>query len=61
VKRATVNADVLNVRNRPSVHFNVVGAVLENPSVFAFEEAQNWSRIGVDQQWVSNGFLNFNI
>jgi uncharacterized protein YraI len=60
VKRATVNADVLNVRNGPSVHFNVVGAVLENQEVFAYEETQNWSRIGVDGQWVSNSFLNFN-
>jgi uncharacterized protein YraI len=59
VQRATVNADVLNVRNGPSVQFNVVGAVMENQEVFVYETANNWSRIGVDEQWVSNNFLNF--
>lgn len=59
VKRATVNTDVLNVRNGPSVNFGIVGAVLENQEVFAYEETDNWSRIGVDQQWVSNNFLDF--
>jgi uncharacterized protein YraI len=60
VKRATVNADVLNVRNGPSTQFNVVGAVLENQEIFAYEEDGNWSKIGIDDQWVSNSFLNFN-
>jgi len=58
VKRATVNADVLNVRSGPSTRFRVVSAVLENQEVFVYEEANNWSRISLDQQWVSSRFID---
>lgn len=59
VKRATVNADVLNVRSGPSTQFHVVGSVVKNQEVFAYEEKDNWSQISVDEQWVSNRFLDF--
>ena len=58
IHRATVNTDVLNVRSGPSTQFHVVGAVLQNQEVFAYEEKDGWSRIGIDQQWVSNHFLD---
>jgi len=58
VKRATVNADVLNVRSGPSTSFRIVSTVLENKEVFVYEEDDNWSRIGLDQQWVSSRFIN---
>ncbi len=59
VKRATVNANVLNVRNGSSASFNKVGSVVKNQVVFVYEEKNNWSRISLDEQWVSNSFLNF--
>ena len=59
VKRATVNADVLNVRSGPSTQFHVVGSVVKNEEVFIYEENDNWSQINIDEQWVSSRFLNF--
>lgn len=59
VKRATVNAHVLNVRSGPSTQFHVVGSVVKNQEVFAYEEVDNWSQINIDEQWVSNRFLDF--
>lgn len=58
VKRATVNANVLNVRSGPSTQFNVVSAVLENQEVFVYEEQNNWSRISLEDQWVSSRFID---
>ncbi|WP_299685437.1 SH3 domain-containing protein [uncultured Dokdonia sp.] len=59
VKRATVNAHVLNVRSGPSTQFHVVGSVVKNQEVFAYEEQNGWSQISIDEQWVSNRFLDF--
>ena len=59
VKRATVNANVLNVRSGPSTRFHVVGSVVKNQEVFAYEENGSWSQISIDEQWVSSRFLNF--
>jgi len=58
-KRATVNADVLNVRSGPSTEFNIVGAVKKDEEVFIYKESNNWSQISLDRQWVSNHFLDF--
>ena len=58
VKRATVNANVLNVRSGPSTNFHVVSAVLENQEVFVYEQSGNWSKISLEDQWVSTRFLN---
>ncbi len=59
IKRATVNAHVLNVRSGPSTKFHVVGSVVKNQEVFAYEEKNGWSQISLDEQWVSNSFLDF--
>ncbi|MBQ4820719.1 SH3 domain-containing protein [Aquimarina sp. MMG016] len=59
VKRATVNANILNVRSGPSTQFNVVGSALKNQEVFVYKEENNWSQISMDEQWVSNTFLDF--
>lgn len=59
VKRATVNADVLNVRSGPGTSFNIVGSTLKHQEVFVYDEAQNWSKINLDERWVSSHFLNF--
>lgn len=59
VKRATVNANTLNVRSGSSTQFNVVGSVVKNQEVFVYKEENNWSQIGIDEQWVSSTFLDF--
>jgi uncharacterized protein YraI len=59
VKRATVNANVLNVRSGPSTRYHVVGSVVKNQEVFVYETNGNWSQINIDEQWVSSRFLNF--
>ncbi|MBX2829466.1 MAG: SH3 domain-containing protein [Flavobacteriaceae bacterium] len=59
VKRAVVNAHVLNVRSGPSVSFNRVGSVVKNQEVFVYEEKNNWSKISLDEQWVASKFIDF--
>ncbi|MDC8004670.1 SH3 domain-containing protein [Aureisphaera galaxeae] len=59
VKRAVVNADVLNVRSGPSVSFNRVGSVVKNQEVFVYKEKGNWSKISLDELWVSSKFIDF--
>lgn len=59
VKRAVVNANVLNVRSGPSVSFNRVGSVVKNQEIFVYAQKNNWSKISLDEQWVSNSFIDF--
>lgn len=58
VQRATVNANVLNVRSGPSTNFNPVGTVMKNQEVFVYEQQGNWSRISLEDRWVSTRFLD---
>lgn len=57
VKRAMVTADKLNVRSGPGTAFSIVGAYLMNEEVFIFEEEGSWTKIGLDERWVSKNFL----
>jgi len=57
VIRATVNADILNVRNLPSVNGLKIGSVLKDTEVFIYEERDNWCRISVEEKWVSKRYL----
>ncbi len=59
VQRAVVNADVLNVRSGPSVSFNRVGSVVKDQEVFVYKQKGNWSKISLDEQWVSSRFIDF--
>ena len=57
VTRATVNADTLNVRNQPSINGIKVGSVSKGEEVFIYEHKNDWSRIGIEEKWVSTDYL----
>jgi uncharacterized protein YraI len=57
VQRATVNADVLNVRSGPGIQFNKVAFVPKGEVVFIYEESGNWAKISLDERWVSKTYL----
>lgn len=57
VERATVNADVLNVRSGPGTQFSKVAKVTKGEEVFLYEENGNWAKISLDERWVSKKYL----
>ncbi len=59
VLRATVNANVLNVRTGPGTQFNKVDAIKKGFEVFIQEEVGNWCKISMEDKWVSKSFLDF--
>ncbi|MBL7813012.1 MAG: amidase [Bacteroidetes bacterium] len=59
VKRATVNADVLNVRSGPGTNFNKMAEVRKNEEVFVYDEQNDWCKISLDERWVSKAYLTF--
>lgn len=59
VKRALVNADVLNVRSGAVTDFPKVGSLLKGTEVFVYNQKNGWSQIGIDQKWVKDEYLNF--
>ncbi|MCC8410207.1 amidase [Mucilaginibacter sp. UR6-1] len=59
VKHATVTANTLNVRTGPGTSFEKVGAYTKGQELFIVEQKNKWSRIGMDNKWVSNDFLAF--
>jgi len=58
VQRATVNATTLNVRSGPAVTFNKLAALAKGQEVFVLDHRSGWSRIGLDERWVSEQFLD---
>lgn len=59
VKRALVNATTLNVRSGPGTDFNKIGSFTRGQEVFISKEQDNWSKISLDEKWLSNKFLSF--
>lgn len=59
VQRATVNADVLNVRNGPGPSFLKLSSLPRGKEVFVCEEKKGWCRINMTPEWVSKIFLSF--
>lgn len=57
VKRATVNASTLNVRNGIGSSYSKVDSIYENEEVFIVEEKNDWSKIGLDNKWVKSSYL----
>ena len=58
VPRATVNADVLNVRSGPGIQYNKVARVTKGEAVFIYEDSGNWGKISLDERWVSKRYLS---
>ncbi|HEY0931284.1 MAG TPA: SH3 domain-containing protein [Gemmatimonas sp.] len=59
VERATVNSDVLNVRNGPGTQFDKLAALSRAQEVFVHERRDGWCRIGQESRWVSLSYLTF--
>lgn len=59
VKRATVNATVLNVRTGPGISFPKTAIVTKDEEVFVIEDLNGWCKIGMEEKWVSKSYLNF--
>lgn len=59
VKLAVVRADVLRVRSGPQNTFTMVGTVGKGEEIFVVEERDGWSKISLEDRWVSSGFLDF--
>jgi SH3-like domain-containing protein len=59
VKRATVNATVLNVRTGPGTNFPKTARIEKDEEVFVFEELNGWCKIGLEDKWVNKSFLLF--
>ena len=58
VKRATVNAEALNVRDQPGTHGQKIGSLQKGEEVFIYETKNNWCKIGVEEKWVSQQYLS---
>jgi len=59
VKRAVVNADVLNVRSGAGATFSKIGSVLKGQEVFVYEDNGEWSKIGIDERWINTKYITF--
>jgi uncharacterized protein YraI len=57
VFRRTVNTAVLNIRTGPDTTFPKVGALTKDTEVFVTLQQGSWSRIGLDNKWVSTQYL----
>ncbi|RYD70239.1 MAG: amidase [Sphingobacteriales bacterium] len=58
VKRATVNADTLNVRSGPANVFPKVAAFAKGQEVFVIDEENGWCKISAENKWVKKEFLD---
>lgn len=59
VRRATVNADTLNVRSGPGINFPKLGAYTKGYEVFICKEKDAWCQVSMDEKWVSKSYLTF--
>lgn len=61
VVRASVNAQVLRVRNGPGTNFAILGTIPKGEEVFVLEESNAWCKIDFDDKWLSRDFLDFHL
>lgn len=59
VKRATVNTNVLRVRNGPGTEFEIVDNLMKSEEVFISEEQNGWCKISLEEKWLSKDYLDF--
>ena len=57
VKYAVVKSDVLRVRSGPQTTFPVVGTLKKGEEVFVHKEMDRWSKISLEDKWVSSAYL----
>ncbi|HSJ69237.1 MAG TPA: SH3 domain-containing protein [Anditalea sp.] len=56
-RRATVNASTLNVRIGPGANFPRVDSLVQGEEIFIVETINDWSKIAIEEKWVSTRFL----
>ena len=56
IKQAVINTRELNVRNGPSVRYNIVNVLYQDEPIEVFEQVGNWYRIG-DDEWVHKHYV----
>lgn len=59
VRRATVNADTLNVRTGPGTTFAKAGSYTKGQELFIVKEQNKWGKVSMDERWVSTDYLSF--
>lgn len=59
VKRATIKATSLNVRSGPSKDYPKIESILQGEEVFEYESENGWSKISIEDKWVSTDHLSF--
>lgn len=58
-RRATVKADVLNVRAGAGTLFPKTGSLTKGEVIFITSVKDKWCRIGMEERWVSERYLQF--
>ena len=61
VKRATVSATVLNVRTGPRTSYPKTTSLTKGEVVFITEPHNNWSKIALEDKWVSKQYLEITL
>lgn len=59
VKRAIVGAPSLNVRIGASSEYKLIGVLKKGDEVFEYEKKENWIKIGLDDKWVNQKYLQY--
>lgn len=59
VKRALVNADILNVRSGARTAFPKLGSLTKGTEVFIYGQESGWSQISIESRWVKDSYLDF--
>jgi len=58
-KKAMVTANSLNIRSGPASGFSMLGNLPKEAPVLVYETKDGWSRIDINEKWVSSQFLSF--
>ncbi|WP_199851626.1 SH3 domain-containing protein [Brumimicrobium mesophilum] len=60
IRLARVNVNTkLNVRSGPSSNYPKVASLTKNHEVYVYEIENDWAKIDVEEQWVSEDFLEY--
>lgn len=59
VKRALVNANILNVRSGAGADFPKLGTVAKGSEIFVYKQKKGWSQINMESRWVKDDYLNY--
>lgn len=58
IKRAVVNAEVLNVRSGPGTAYPKLASLQKGTEVFVYDQQDGWSQVSIESRWVKDSFLD---